>query len=91
MIPMADLVAEDQLLDLAPLLAAPSWDTEGKTFGDTLFPGSQTSAIFGGKQYGINIAYTISGIWYSKPAFEKAGYTYPKTWADMLTLCEQIK
>ncbi len=91
LIPMADLIGEDQLLDLAPLLAAQSWDTEGKTFGDTLFPGSQTSAIFGGKQYGINIAYTISGIWYSKPAFEKAGYTYPKTWADMLTLCEQIK
>ncbi len=91
LIPMADLVAEDQLLDLAPLLAAPAWDTAGKTFGDTLFPGSQTSAIFGGKQYGINIAYTISGIWYSKPAFEAAGYTYPKTWAEMLTLCEQIK
>ncbi|MBK9712199.1 MAG: carbohydrate ABC transporter, N-acetylglucosamine/diacetylchitobiose-binding protein [Kouleothrix sp.] len=91
MIPMADLIADEQLLDLAPLLAAESFDTPGKTFGDTLFPGSQTSAIFGGKQYGINIAFTISGIWYSKPAFEKAGYTYPKTWADMLTLCEQIK
>ena len=91
MIPMADLVAEDQLLDLAPLMAAPSWDTAGKTFGETLFPGSQTSAIFGGKQYGINIAYTISGLWYSKPAFEKAGYTYPATWDKMLELCEQIK
>ncbi|MFN8569303.1 MAG: N-acetylglucosamine/diacetylchitobiose ABC transporter substrate-binding protein [Kouleothrix sp.] len=91
MIPMTDLVAAEQLLDLAPLLAAPAFDTPGKTFGDTLYPGSQTSAIFGGKQYGINIAFTISGIWYSKPAFEKAGYTYPKTWADMLTLCEQIK
>lgn len=91
LIPMSDLVAEDQLLDLAPLLAAPSWDSPGKTFGETLFPGSQTSAIFGGKQYGINIAYTISGIWYSKPNFEAAGYTYPKTWDEMLTLCEQIK
>jgi N-acetylglucosamine transport system substrate-binding protein len=90
-IPMADLIAEEQLLDLTPLLSAPSWDTEGKTFGETLFPGSQDTATFGGVPYGINIAYTISGLWYSKPAFEKAGYTYPKTWADMLTLCEQIK
>jgi N-acetylglucosamine transport system substrate-binding protein len=56
MIPMADLIADEQLLDLAPLLAAESFDTPGKTFGDTLFPGSQTSAIFGGKQYGVNIA-----------------------------------
>jgi N-acetylglucosamine transport system substrate-binding protein len=91
LIPLADLIAEEQLLDLAPLLAAPSWDTAGKTFGETLFPGSQTSAIFGGKQYGINIAYTISGIWYSQPGFAASGYTYPKTWAEMLTLCEQIK
>ena len=37
------------------------------------------------------MSYTISGIWYSKPAFDKAGYTYPKTWDEMLTLCEQIK
>lgn len=76
---------------MAPLLAAQSFDTPGKTFGETLFPGSQQSAIFDGKQYGVNIAYTISGLWYSKPAFEAAGYTYPKTWAEMLTLCEQIK
>ena len=58
---------------------------------ETLFPGSQDSANFGGKQLGVNIAYTVSGIWYSKPAFEKAGYTYPKTWAEMLDLCERIK
>jgi N-acetylglucosamine transport system substrate-binding protein len=91
MIPMADLVRDEQLLDLAALMAAPSLDTPGKTLGETLFPGSQTSAIFGGKQYGINMAYTVSGIWYSKPAFEKSGYTFPKTWAEMLTLCEDIK
>jgi N-acetylglucosamine transport system substrate-binding protein len=56
-----------------------------------VFPGSQASANFDGKQLGVNIAYTVSGIWYSKPKFEAAGYTYPKTWAEMLTLCEQIK
>jgi len=91
MIPMADLVRDNQVLDLAELMAAPALDTAGKKFGDTLFPGSQDNAIFGGKQYGLNIAYTISGIWYGKPSFEKAGYKYPTTWAEMLTLCEQIK
>lgn len=91
LLPMSDLVANGQLMDLAPLLDAPSLDTPGKKFRDTLYPGSQDSAIFDGKQFGINIAYTISGIWYSKPAFEKAGYKYPITWAEMLTLCEQIK
>ena len=91
LIPMTDLVRDAQLMDVTELLNAPSLDTPGKTVGQTLFPGSQDNTIFDGKPYGINIAYTISGIWYSKPGFEKAGYTYPKTWADMLTLCEQIK
>lgn len=91
MIKMADLVNEDQLYDLAELLEAPALDTPGKKFKETLFPGSQDSAIYDGKQLGLNISYTISGLWYSKPAFEKAGYAYPKTWDEMLTLCEQIK
>ena len=91
MLKMADLVNEDQLMDLAELMEAPALDTPGKKFKDTLFPGSQDSATYNGKLLGLNISYTVSGIWYSKPAFEKAGYTYPKTWADMLTLCEQIK
>jgi N-acetylglucosamine transport system substrate-binding protein len=90
-IKMADLVNQNQLSDLADLLNAPSLDTPGKKFGETLIPGSQDSVIYDGKQLGLNIAFTVSGIWYSKPGFEKAGYTYPKTWADMLTLCEQIK
>lgn len=91
MIPMADLVRDGQLADLSELFDAPSLDTPGKTVRETLFPGSQDSANFDGKQLGLNIAYTISGIWYSKPGFEAAGYTYPATWAEMLTLCEQIK
>ncbi len=86
-----DLVREEQLMDLTPLLEALALDTPGKKFKDTLFPGSQDSLVFDGKPYGINISYTVLGIWFSKPAFDKAGYTYPKTWADMLALCEQIK
>ena len=46
----AALVAEDQLADLADLMAAPSYDTEGKTFADTLVPGSQVDGVFDGKQ-----------------------------------------
>ncbi|MCG8348159.1 MAG: N-acetylglucosamine/diacetylchitobiose ABC transporter substrate-binding protein [Chloroflexales bacterium] len=91
LIPITDLVREEQLMDLTPLLEAPALDTPGKKFKDTLFPGSQDSAIFEGIPYAINIAYTISGIWYSRTAFDQAGYTYPQTWDEMLTLSEQIK
>ncbi|GAC1645839.1 MAG: N-acetylglucosamine/diacetylchitobiose ABC transporter substrate-binding protein [Herpetosiphon sp.] len=90
-IPLSDLVREGQVMDLSALLDAPSLDTPGKKVRETLFPGSQDTAVFDGKTYGVNISYTVSGIWYSRPAFEKSGYTYPKTWDEMLKLCEQIK
>lgn len=91
LLPMSDLVANGQVMDLKELMEAPALDTPGKKVKDTLFAGSQDSASFDGVQYGLNMSYTISGLWYSKPGFEKAGYTYPTTWAEMLTLCEQIK
>ncbi len=47
----AALVAEGELLDLAPLFDAPSLDTPGKTFGETLFPGSQDTGNYDGTQY----------------------------------------
>lgn len=87
----AALVAEDELLDLAPLFAAPALDTPGKTFGETLFPGSQASGVFDGVQRYVNIAYTVFGAWYSKTLFEEKGWVYPTTWEEMLALCDTIK
>ena len=87
----AALVAEGELMDLAPLFAAASLDTPGKTFGETLFPGSQDTGKFDGVQYYLNIAYTVSGIWHSQSLFKDKGWDYPKTWDDMLAFCEMIK
>lgn len=87
----AALVAEGELMDLAPLMAAPALDTPGKTFAETLFPGSQASLVFDGIQYGVNIGYTVFGAWYSKTLFEENGWEYPQTWDEMLGLCETIK
>ena len=88
---MGALVAEGQLLDLAPLMAALSLDTPGKTVAETLFPGSQDGGIFDGVQYALNIAYSVVGTWYSSTLFAEKGWTYPKTWPEMLDLCETIK
>ncbi|HKG26223.1 MAG TPA: N-acetylglucosamine/diacetylchitobiose ABC transporter substrate-binding protein [Thermomicrobiales bacterium] len=87
----AALVAEGQLADLADLMAAPSYDTEGKTFAETLVPGSQDSGVFDGKQLLLNWALTVVGVWYSDTFMKSKGYTYPKTWDEMLALCEEIK
>jgi N-acetylglucosamine transport system substrate-binding protein len=87
----AALVAENQLADLADLMAAQSYDTEGKTFADTLVPGSQTDGVFDGKQLYLNWALTVIGVWYSSTWMQSKGYTYPKTWTDFIALCEEIK
>jgi len=85
------LVSEGQLLDLAPLMAAASLDTPGKTVAETLFPGSQDGGFVDGVQYALNIAYSVAGIWYSSTLFKDKGWTYPKTWPEMLDMCETIK
>jgi N-acetylglucosamine transport system substrate-binding protein len=72
-------------------MAAPSYDTEGKTFAETLVPGTQESGVFDGKQLLLNWALTAYGIWYSSSYMEANGYEYPKTWDEMLALCEEIK
>lgn len=85
------LVAEGQLADLAPLMNALSLDTPGKTVAETLFPKSQDSGKVGGVQYALNIAYSVAGIWYSSSLFQEKGWTYPKTWPEMMDMCETIK
>jgi N-acetylglucosamine transport system substrate-binding protein len=86
----AALVAEGQLADLADLMAAPAYDTEGVTFAETLVPGSQESGIFEGTQYLLNWALSAYGIWYSSTYMDENGYDYPQTWDEMLALCAEI-
>ena len=85
------LVSEGQLLDLAPLMNAAALDTPGKTVAETLFPKSQAGGVIDGKQYALNIAYSVAGVWYSSTLFKDKGWTYPATWPDMMDLCETIK
>lgn len=87
----AALVAEGQLADLADLMAAPSYDTEGKTFAETLVPGSQDTGQFDGTQHLLNWALTVLGVWYNGAFMRERGYTYPKTWDEMMTLSEELK
>lgn len=85
------LVTNGQLLDLAPVMNAPSLDTPGKTVKETLIPGSQQNGMYGGKQYAIEFVSYYQGIWYSSTLFKEKGWTYPDTWAKMIDFCKQIK
>ena len=88
---LATLVSSGKLTDLKDLLDAPSLDDPAKKVRDTLMPGVVEEGTFEGKALILNYSSVLWGIWYSKSLFAKHGWTYPKTWAEMLTLNEEIK
>jgi N-acetylglucosamine transport system substrate-binding protein len=90
-IPNGDLVAQNQLADLTPLLDAPSLDVPGKKVRDTLLPGAVAAGTFGEGVFVLNYAYSVYGIWYSRKLFADKGWAYPKTWDEHMALCKTIK
>ncbi|AWL41324.1 MULTISPECIES: N-acetylglucosamine/diacetylchitobiose ABC transporter substrate-binding protein [Streptomyces] len=89
---MGVLVGKNQLLDLTPLMDAPSYDDPAKKVRDTLRPGVLEMGQFDGDPVWIMYyAYTVYGVWYSQTALEKLDATYPENWDDMLALCKKAK
>jgi N-acetylglucosamine transport system substrate-binding protein len=88
---IATLVSAGQVGDLSELLDAPAFDQPGKTVRDTLLPGVVEDGTFDKTARTLNFTYTVWGLWYSKPLFADKGWTFPKTWDDMLKLCATIK
>jgi N-acetylglucosamine transport system substrate-binding protein len=88
---IATLVSAKQVGDLSALLDAPSFDDPATTVRDTLLPGVVDDGTFGKVPLTLNFTYTVWGLWYSRPLFAAKGWTYPKTWDEMLALCATIK
>ncbi|MEU5716746.1 N-acetylglucosamine/diacetylchitobiose ABC transporter substrate-binding protein [Streptomyces sp. NPDC020403] len=89
---MGVLVGKKQLLDLTPLMDAPSYDDPAKKVRDTLRPGVLEMGQFDGDPVWIMYyAYTVYGVWYSQTNLEKLDAAYPETWDDMLALCAKAK
>lgn len=58
---------------------------------DHVFPESiKKMASFDGKQYFVPMAYQWNPIWYRKDIFEKNELTPPKTWEELLELCDRL-
>jgi N-acetylglucosamine transport system substrate-binding protein len=88
---LATLVSSGKLKDLKELLDAPSLDDPAKKVRETLMPGVIDEGTFDGKTVILNYSSVLWGVWYSKSLFAKNGWTFPKTWAEMLTLNDEIK
>ncbi|MFF8916051.1 N-acetylglucosamine/diacetylchitobiose ABC transporter substrate-binding protein [Streptomyces sp. NPDC015032] len=89
---MGVLVGKKQLLDLTPLMDAPSVDDPSKKVRDTLRPGVLEMGQFDGDPVWIMYyAYTVYGVWYSQTALDNLDAQYPENWDDMLALCAKAK
>jgi N-acetylglucosamine transport system substrate-binding protein len=88
---LATLVGAKQLAGLTELLDAPAYDQPGRKVRDTLLPGVVEDGTFGSDVVALNFTYTVWGLWYSKSLFAQHGWSYPKTWDEMLALCATIK
>ena len=81
---------EGALLDLTPLLDAPSWDDPAVKVRDTLAAGTVDAGTLNGKPYALNYVYGVFGIWYNAKMFSENGWTPPKTFDDFFTLADTI-
>lgn len=88
----AALAKEGKLLDLTPLLDAATIDDPSKKVRDVLVAGTVEQGQFGSdKMYALNYAFTVYGSWYSNKLFQAKGWTYPKTFDEMIALGAKTK
>lgn len=72
----------DKLVDLTGLECVSEYDEKAL---DGTF-------IYDGKLYAVPVdSVVLSGVFYNKKVFEKAGVEIPQTWDEFLTVCEKIK
>jgi N-acetylglucosamine transport system substrate-binding protein len=84
------LADEGQLFTLDKALDSPPAEGAGK-WRDTFDPGLLKLGQKDGKQYVLPYYFSVNGWWYDPGVFSKNGWKVPKTYEELLGLCEQIK
>jgi N-acetylglucosamine transport system substrate-binding protein len=85
-----NVVREKQLTPLDKYLDQPAFNSD-KKWRDTFVPSLLKKGTFQGKQYLLPFNADCFGLWYNKKMFDKHGWTAPKTYSELLALCEKIK
>ncbi|MFI5085470.1 MAG: N-acetylglucosamine/diacetylchitobiose ABC transporter substrate-binding protein [Actinomycetales bacterium] len=78
-----------QLEDLTGVVNAKN--LEGTVIKDTLYEGVLAPGTFDGKLAALNYVLTVYAMWYSASLFDDNGWTFPKTWDDVLALGAKAK
>jgi len=84
------LAEEGELMDLDGALDSPAAEGNGK-WRDTFEPNILKLGQLDGKQYMLPYFFNVNGWWYDPTVFAKNGWTAPKTYNELLALCEKIK
>lgn len=78
-----DPVKNMELLDLSYLWEENSWEKA--------FPAAIKQAVsYDGKPYFVPITFQWNPIWYRKDIFDKVGIQPPKSWEELLMICEKL-
>jgi len=63
----------------------------GPDFKDTLLPGAYDLYAQDGKHFQVPYVYNTVNFWYNKDMMAEAGATPPKTWDDLMKVCEAVQ
>ncbi|MCL6518230.1 MAG: extracellular solute-binding protein [Armatimonadetes bacterium] len=84
------LVAEGKVLEMDKYLETKAYGQNVK-WKDTFYPDLLEKGKYNGHYYIIPYNLNITGWWYNVNMFKKHGWTPPKTYDELLVLCEKIK
>lgn len=84
------LVYDHQVDSWDDALDGPAYDGKGK-WRDTFLPTVLDLGEYQGKVYLMPYFIDVEGWWYDPDLFAKHGWTPPKTWSELLALCEKIQ
>ncbi len=66
-------------------------DALGANFKDDLLPGAYDLYAADGKHYQVPYIYNTVNFWYNKEMLSEAGAQAPKTWDELLSVCDAVR
>lgn len=84
------MVVDGQVLEMDKYLETKAYGSD-KIWKETFYPSLLDKGKYNGHYYIMPFNNNIFGWWYNVDMFEKHGWTPPKTYDELLTLCEKIK
>ncbi len=84
------LVADGQVMEMDKYLATKAYGSD-KTWKETFYPSLLDKGKYKGHYYIMPFNNNVFGWWYNVGMFKKHGWQPPKTYDELLTLCEKIK